>query len=50
MSAHISIEKTLGGDDMKKLIGALLAALCLLALLPTTADAVELPLTAAPRC
>ena len=30
---------------MKKLIGALLAALCLLALLPTTADAVELPLT-----
>ena len=30
---------------MKKLIGALLAALCLLALLPTTAEAVELPLT-----
>ncbi len=30
---------------MKKLIGALLAALCLLALLPATADAVELPLT-----
>ena len=30
---------------MKKLRGALLAALCLLALLPTTADAVELPLT-----
>ena len=30
---------------MKKLIGALLAARCLLALLPTTADAVELPLT-----
>ena len=30
---------------MKKLIGALLAALCLLALLPTTANAVELPLT-----
>ena len=30
---------------MKKLIGALLAALCLLTLLPTTADAVELPLT-----
>ena len=30
---------------MKKLIGALLAALCLLAPLPTTADAVELPLT-----
>ena len=30
---------------MKKLIGALLAVLCLLALLPTTADAVELPLT-----
>ena len=30
---------------MKKLIGALLAALCLLAQLPTTADAVELPLT-----
>ena len=30
---------------MKKLIGVLLAALCLLALLPTTADAVELPLT-----
>ena len=30
---------------MKKLIGALLAALCLLALLPTTTDAVELPLT-----
>ncbi len=30
---------------MKKLIGALLAALCLLALLPTPADAVELPLT-----
>ena len=30
---------------MKKLIGALLAALCLLALLPTSADAVELPLT-----
>ena len=30
---------------MKTLIGALLAALCLLALLPTTADAVELPLT-----
>ena len=30
---------------MKKLIGALLAALCLLALLPLTADAVELPLT-----
>ena len=30
---------------MKKLIGALLAALCLLALLPTTADSVELPLT-----
>ena len=30
---------------MKKLIGALLAALCLLALLPTTADAVALPLT-----
>ena len=30
---------------MKKLIGALLTALCLLALLPTTAEAVELPLT-----
>ena len=30
---------------MKKLIGALLAALCLLALLPATAEAVELPLT-----
>ena len=30
---------------MKQLIGALLAALCLLALLPTTAEAVELPLT-----
>ena len=30
---------------MKKLIGALLAALCLLALLPTPAEAVELPLT-----
>ena len=30
---------------MKKLIGALLAALCLLALLPLTAEAVELPLT-----
>ena len=30
---------------MKKLIGALLAALCLLALLPLTTEAVELPLT-----
>ena len=30
---------------MKKLMGALLAALCVLALLPRTAGAVELPLT-----